>query len=281
MSSSRKAWNNAVKAIIWVCVLITVALLVGLIGYIMVRGLPYITVQLLTTQRSAINGTIGILPNIIFTIYLILTTLLVALPIGIGGAIYLTEYAKNCRLVSVIEFATESLAGIPSIIYGLVGMMVFVQGMSMGSGILAGSLTLAIMILPNILRTTQEALKIVPQSYREGSVGLGATKWHTIWTIVLPCTLDGVVGGAILSVGKIVGESAALLYTAGTGYKLVTNYIQALGTSSGSLSVMLYVYYQEYGEVDLAFAIAAILMIIVLIINFMAKFAKTKLKKGK
>ncbi|MCD8353768.1 MAG: phosphate ABC transporter permease PstA [Clostridiales bacterium] len=280
MSSSRKAWNNAVKAIIWVCVIITVALLVGLIGYIMVRGLPYITVQLLTTQRSAINGTIGILPNIIFTIFLILTTLVVALPIGIGGAIYLTEYAKNRKLVSVIEFATESLAGIPSIIYGLVGMMVFVQGMSMGSGILAGSLTLAIMILPNILRTTQEALKTVPQSYREGSVGLGATKWHTIWTIVLPCTLDGVVGGAILSVGKIVGESAALLYTAGTGYKLVTNYFQALHTSSGSLSVMLYVYYQEYGEVDLAFAIAAILMIIVLIINFMAKFAKTKLKKG-
>lgn len=280
MSSSRKAWNNAVKFIIWFCVVVTVALLIGLIGYILIRGVPYITVELLTTQRSAINGTIGILPNIINTIYLILTTLVVALPIGIGGAIYLTEYAKNRKLVSVIEFATESLAGIPSIIYGLVGMMVFVQGMSMGSGILAGSLTLAIMILPNILRTTQEALKTVPQSYREGAVGLGATKWHTIWTIVLPCTLDGVVGGAILSVGKIVGESAALLYTAGTGYKLVTNYVQALGTSSGSLSVMLYVYYQEYGEVDLAFAIAAILMVIVLVINFLAKFVKKKLKKG-
>ncbi|MCC8129207.1 MAG: phosphate ABC transporter permease PstA [Clostridiales bacterium] len=280
MNSSRKAWNNAVKFIIWFCVVVTVALLIGLIGYILIRGVPYITVELLTTQRSAINGTIGILPNIINTIYLILTTMVVALPIGIGGAIYLTEYAKNRKLVSVIEFATESLAGIPSIIYGLVGMMVFVQGMSMGSGILAGSLTLAIMILPNILRTTQEALKTVPQSYREGAVGLGATKWHTIWTIVLPCTMDGVVGGAILSVGKIVGESAALLYTAGTGYKLVTNYIQALGTSSGSLSVMLYVYYQEYGEVDLAFAIAAILMVIVLIINFLAKFVKKKLKKG-
>ncbi|MCD7880170.1 MAG: phosphate ABC transporter permease PstA [Clostridiales bacterium] len=280
MSSSRKAWNSAVKFIIWFCVVVTVALLIGLIGYILIRGVPYITVELLTTQRSAINGTIGILPNIINTIYLILTTLVVALPIGIGGAIYLTEYAKNRKLVSVIEFAPESLAGIPSIIYGLVGMMVFVQGMSMGSGILAGSLTLAIMILPNILRTTQEALKTAPQSYREGAVGLGATKWHTIWTIVLPCTMDGVVGGAILSVGKIVGESAALLYTAGTGYKLVTNYIQALGTSSGSLSVMLYVYYQEYGEVDLAFAIAAILMVIVLVINFLAKFVKKKLKKG-
>ncbi len=280
MSSSRRAWNNAVKAIIWVCVILTVALLVGLIGYIMVRGLPYITVELLTTQRSAINGTIGILPNIIFTIYLILTTLVIALPLGIGGAIYLTEYAKNRRLVRIIEFAAERLSGLPSIIYGQVGMMVFVQGLKFGSGILAGSLTLSIMILPNILRTTQEALKTVPQSYREGSVGLGATKWHTIWTIILPCTLDGVVGGAILSVGKIVGESAALLYTAGTGYKLVTNYFQALGTSSGSLSVMLYVYYQEYGELDLAFAIAAILMILVLIINFLAKLAKTKLKKG-
>lgn len=279
MSSSRKVWNAVVRSLIWIAVLITMALLVGLIGYIMVRGLPHVTWELLTTQRSAINHTIGILPNIIFTIYLILTTLLIALPIGIGGAIYLTEYAKNQKVVSVIEFATETLTGIPSIIYGLVGMMVFVQGMKMGSGILAGSLTLAIMILPNILRTTQEALKTVPQSYREGSVGLGATKWHTIRTIVLPCTLDGVVGGAILAVGKIVGESAALLYTAGTGYKLVTNYFQALGTSSGSLSVMLYVYFQEQGEIDLGFAIAAILMILVLVINICAKLAKKKLKR--
>lgn len=279
MNSGRKAWNTAVRALVWLAVIATVALLVGLIGYILVRGLPYVTWELLTTQRSAIHNTIGILPNLIFTLYLVLTTLIIAMPIGIGGAIYLTEYAKNQRVVSVIEFATETLTGIPSIIYGLVGMMVFVQGMRMGSGILAGSLTLAIMILPNILRTTQEALKTVPQSYREGSVGLGATKWHTIRTIVLPCTLDGVVGGAILAIGKIVGESAALLYTAGTGYKLVTNYIQALGTSSGSLSVMLYVYFQEQGKIDLGFAIAAILMILVLIINGCAKLAKKKLKR--
>lgn len=279
MSSSRKVWNWAVRALIWVAVLATMALLVGLIGYIMVRGLPHVTWELLTTQRSAINHTVGILPNLIFTLYLILTTLLIAMPIGIGGAIYLTEYAKNQRLVSWIEFATETLTGIPSIIYGLVGMMVFVQRMKLGSGVLAGSLTLAIMILPNILRTTQEALKTVPQSYREGSVGLGATKWYTIRTIILPCTLDGVVGGAILAVGKIVGESAALLYTAGTGYKLVTNYFQALGTSSGSLSVMLYVYFQEQGEIDLGFAIAAILMILVLVINLCAKLAKKKLKR--
>lgn len=279
MSTKRRVWNTVVRSLIWICVAATVALLVGLIGYIMIRGLPYVTWELLSTQRSALKDTIGILPNIIFTLYLILTTLIIAMPIGIGGAIYLTEYAKNQKLVSFIEFATETLTGIPSIIYGLVGMMVFVQGMRMGSGILAGSLTLAIMILPNILRTTQEALKTVPQSYREGSVGLGATKWHTIRTIVLPCTLDGVVGGAILAVGKIVGESAALLYTAGTGYKLVTNYIQALGTSSGSLSVMLYVYFQEQGKIDLGFAIAAILMIIVLIINGCAKLAKKKLKR--
>lgn len=279
MSAKRKIWNTIVRSLIWICVAATVALLVGLIGYIMVRGLPYITWELLTTQRSALKDTIGILPNIIFTLYLILTTLLIALPIGIGGAIYLTEYAKNQRVVSFIEFATETLTGIPSIIYGLVGMMVFVQRLKLGTGILAGSLTLAIMILPNILRTTQEALKTVPQSYREGSVGLGATKWHTIRTIVLPCTLDGVVGGAILAIGKIVGESAALLYTAGAGYKLVTNYFQALGTSGGSLSVMLYVYFQEQGKIDLGFAIAAILMIIVLIINGCAKLAKKKLKR--
>ena len=279
MSTNRKVWNIVVRSLIWLCVVATVALLVGLIGYIMVRGLPYVTWELLTTQRSALQDTIGILPNIIFTLYLILTTLLIAMPIGIGGAIYLTEYAKNQKLVSFIEFATETLTGIPSIIYGLVGMMVFVQGMKMGSGILAGSLTLSIMILPNILRTTQEALKTVPQSYREGSVGLGATKWHTIRTIVLPCTLDGVVGGAILAIGKIVGESAALLYTAGAGYKLVTNYFQALHTSSGSLSVMLYVYFQEQGKIDLGFAIAAILMIIVLVINGCAKLAKKKLKR--
>lgn len=279
MSTNRKVWNIVVRSLIWLCVVATVALLVGLIGYIMVRGLPYVTWELLTTQRSALKDTIGILPNIIFTLYLILTTLLIAMPIGIGGAIYLTEYAKNQKLVSFIEFATETLTGIPSIIYGLVGMMVFVQGMKMGSGILAGSLTLSIMILPNILRTTQEALKTVPQSYREGSVGLGATKWHTIRTIVLPCTLDGVVGGAILAIGKIVGESAALLYTAGAGYKLVTNYFQALHTSSGSLSVMLYVYFQEQGKIDLGFAIAAILMIIVLVINGCAKLAKKKLKR--
>lgn len=279
MSTRRKVWNTVVRSLIWICVIATVALLVGLIGYIMVRGLPYVTWELLSTQRSALKDTIGILPNIIFTLYLILTTLIIAMPIGIGGAIYLTEYAKNQKLVSFIEFATETLTGIPSIIYGLVGMMVFVQRLKLGTGILAGALTLSIMILPNILRTTQEALKTVPQSYREGAVGLGATKWHTIRTIVLPCTLDGVVGGAILAIGKIVGESAALLYTAGTGYKLVTNYRQALGTSGGSLSVMLYVYFQEQGKIDLGFAIAAILMIIVLIINGCAKLAKKKLKR--
>ncbi|MGM9538935.1 MAG: phosphate ABC transporter permease PstA [Candidatus Onthomonas sp.] len=279
MSTRRKVWNTVVRSLIWICVAATVALLVGLIGYIMVRGLPYVTWELLSTQRSALKDTIGILPNIIFTLYLILTTLIIAMPIGIGGAIYLTEYAKNQKLVSFIEFATETLTGIPSIIYGLVGMMVFVQRLKLGTGILAGSLTLSIMILPNILRTTQEALKTVPQSYREGAVGLGATKWHTIRTIVLPCTLDGVVGGAILAIGKIVGESAALLYTAGTGYKLVTNYRQALGTSGGSLSVMLYVYFQEQGKIDLGFAIAAILMIIVLLINGCAKLAKKKLKR--
>ena len=279
MSRKRRVQNAVIRGAIWCCVLLTVALLVALIGYIMVRGLGNITWQLLSTARSALAGTIGILPNIIYTVYLVLTTLLIALPIGIGGAIYLTEYAKNRRLVEIIEFATETLTGIPSIIYGLVGMLFFVQGLGLRTTIASGALTLAVMTLPTIVRTTQEALKTVPNSYREGSVGLGASKWHTIRTIVLPCTLDGVVGGAILAIGKIVGESAALIYTAGTGYSLVTSFLRALQTSGGSLSVALYVYVQESGEFDVGFAIAAILMILVLIINSSAKLAKRKLKK--
>ncbi len=279
MSQKRKIQNVLIRGVIWFCVILTVLLLVALIGYIMVRGLSSISWQLLSTARSALAGTIGILPNIIYTVYLVLTTLVIALPLGIGGAIYLTEYAKNKRLVEIIEFATETLTGIPSIIYGLVGMLFFVQGLGLRTSIASGALTLAVMTLPTIVRTTQEALKTVPDSYREGSVGLGASKWHTIRTIVLPCTLDGVVGGAILAIGKIVGESAALIYTAGTGYNLVTNFFRALQTSGGSLSVALYVYVQEQGEFDVGFAIAAILMILVLIINSSAKLAKRKLKK--
>lgn len=278
MSFKRKLYSGVLRGLIYLCAAVTVLLLVGLIGYIFYRGLPNITWELLSTQRSALKGTIGILPNIIFTLYTILTTLVIVLPLGIGAAVYLNEYATNKRLVKIIEFATETLAGIPSIIYGLVGMMLFVQKLGLGSSILAGSLTLVVMNLPNIVRTTQEALRTVPDDYWQGAMGLGATKWYMIRTIILPSSLDGIVGGAILAIGRIVGESAALLFTAGSGYVLVTNYLEALQTSGGTLSVALYMYVSEYGKFDVGFAIAAILMILVLAVNFCAKLAKKKLK---
>jgi len=279
ISANRRTKDVVLKALIYVSALITILLLVGLIGYIFYRGLPHISWEFLTTQRKVLEDKIGILPNIIFTLYTILTSLVIALPIGIGAAIYLNEYATNKRLVRFTEFSTETLTAIPSIIYGLVGMLFFCKKLGLKSSILAGSLTLVIMILPSIIRTTQESLKTTPQSYRDGAAALGATKWYTIRTIVLPCTIDGIVSGAILAIGRIVGESAALLFTAGAGYVLVTNYLRALTTSGGTLSVMLYVYVMENGEFYVGFAIAAILMVLVLILNFAAKAAKKKLKK--
>lgn len=280
MSTKRKLYTGVLKTLIYLCAGITVALLVALIGYIFYRGLPNITWELLSTQRSALKGTIGILPNLIFTLYMIITTLIIVLPLGIGAAIYLNEYATNKKLVRIIEFATETLSGIPSIIYGLVGMLFFVQKLGLGTSILAGALTLVVMNLPNIIRTTQEALRTVPDEYRHGALGLGATKWYMIRTLILPSSMDGIVGGAILAIGRIVGESAALLFTAGSGYTLITNFADALQSSGGTLSVALYIYVAEQGNFDVGFAIAAILMILVLIINFGAKFAKKKLKKG-
>lgn len=279
LSPKRRTYDIILKTLIYIAAGITILLLVGLIGYIFYRGLPHVTWEFLSTKRSVLESRIGILPNLIFTLYTILTSLIIALPLGVGAALYLNEYAKAKRFVRFIEFSTETLTAIPSIIYGLVGMLFFCQKLGLRSSVLAGSLTLVVMILPNIIRTTQEALKTTPQSYRDGAVALGATKWYTIRTIVLPCTLDGIVSGAILSIGRIVGESAALLFTAGAGYALVTNYIQALGTSGGTLSVMLYVYAMENGNFDIGFAIAAILMILVLILNLGARAAKNKLKK--
>ena len=276
----RRLFDVVLRALIFVCAGVTVLLLLGLIGYIFYRGLPNVTWELLSTQRSVLEDRIGILPNILFTLYTILTALVIALPLGIGAAIYLNEYAANHKFVRFIEFSTETLTAIPSIIYGLVGMLFFCQKLGLQSSVLAGSLTLVVMILPNIIRTTQESLKTTPQSYRDGAVALGATKWYTIRTIILPCTMDGIVSGAILSVGRIVGESAALLFTAGAGYVLVTNYLDALSVSGGTLSVMLYVYTMESGEFNVGFAIAAILLLLVLIINFSAKAAKRKLKKA-
>ena len=260
---------------------LTIALLVALIGYILVRGLPHVTWQLLSTSPSMMKGTIGILPNILNTLYLILFTLLISLPLGVGAAVYLTEYAKSRRFAAAVEFATETLAGIPSILYGLVGMLFFCQMLGFKTSLLSGGCTLVVMILPTIIRTTQESLKTVPQSYREGALGLGASKWHMIRTIVLPSSLDGIVTGCILAVGRIVGESAALLFTAGVGTVVASNMFAAFTRSGGSLSVALYMYVSERGEFDVGFAIAAILMVLVLCVNGAAKPAKNRLSAKK
>lgn len=278
MGKKRKIWNAAVKLALYAASGLTAALLVGLIGYIFWRGLPYLTWDLLTTQTSYIRNTIGILPNIMNTVYIILVAMVIVLPLGVGAAIYLTEYAENRHLVSAIEFAAETLTGIPSIIFGLVGMLIFVQLFGLGAGVLAGGLTLVIMILPTILRTTQESLKTVPAGYREGALALGAGKWRMIRTVVLPNAVDGIVTGCILAIGRITGESAALLFTAGFGLKL-NGFIKSLRTSSATLTVALYVYASEQGKIDVAFAIALILMVLTLAINFAASLAGKKLKR--
>ena len=265
----RKAKGNILKGLIYFCAGFTVLLLVAILGYIFVRGIPHITWELLSTSPSHIRDTIGILPNILNTLYIILLTLLIALPLGVGAAVYLNE------------FATETRSGIPSIIYGLVGLLVFVKVLGFGSSLLSGSLTLVIMILPTIIRTTQESLKTVPASYREGALGLGATKWYMIRTIVLPSSISGIVTGCILAVGRIVGESAALLFTAGSATIIADNILEAYTRGGGTLSVALYMYASERAEFDVAFAIASILLIMVFILNAAAKLAGKFLDKEK
>ena len=277
LSSRRRLYDRGLRILLYFCGFLTCALLVLIIGYIFYRGIPNITWTLLTTETSYINDTIGILPNILNTLYLVLLAMVIVLPLGVGAAIYLTEYATNHKLVSVIEFATETLTGIPSIIFGLVGMLFFIQMAGLKTGVLAGSLTLVVMILPTIVRTTQESLKTVPQSYREGALALGAGKWRMVRTVVLPSAMDGIVTGCILSVGRIVGESAALLYTAGFGVVL-NDFATSLQTASGSLTVALYMY-SERGETSVAFAIATILMLLTLLINLSATVVGRKLKK--
>ncbi len=277
----RRVFDGVTRSLVLLGAGLTIALLVALIGYILVRGLPHVTWQLLSTSPSMMKGTIGILPNILNTLYLILFTLLISLPLGVGAAVYLTEYAKSRRFAAAVEFATETLAGIPSILYGLVGMLFFCQMLGFKTSLLSGGCTLVVMILPTIIRTTQESLKTVPQSYREGALGLGASKWHMIRTIVLPSSLDGIVTGCILAVGRIVGESAALLFTAGVGTVVASNMFAAFTRSGGSLSVALYMYVSERGEFDVGFAIAAILMVLVLCVNGAAKPAKNRLSAKK
>ena len=280
ISTRRKVKCAMLNILMYLSSGIICLILLGLIGYILYRGLPHITPQFLTSKPSLIRETVGILPNILNTLYIILITLVIVLPIGVGAAIYLNEYAENKKVVRIIELATETLSGIPSIIYGLVGMLIFVQFFSLGTSLLAGSLTLVIMTLPTVIRTTQESLKTVPQGYREGSLALGAGKWYMIRTVVLPSAIDGIVTGCILSIGRIVGESAALLFTAGMANE-VLGIVDAVkpGNAGSSLTVALYMYAKERGEFEIAFAIAAILLVLTFVINMSAKLTAKMLKK--
>ena len=266
ISGGRRAYILTMRILMGAAAIITAALVLFLIAYVLIKGLPNVSWTLLSTAPSYLSDRIGILPDILNTLYIVIATLLIVLPLGVGAAIYLTEYAKNRRLIGAIEYAAETLSGIPSIIYGLVGMLFFCQFLNMKTSLLAGALTLVIMNLPTIMRTTQESLKTVPQSYREGAFGLGAGKWRVIRTVVLPGCVDGVITGCILSVGRILGESAALLFTAGFAHAL-NGFFDGLSSAGATLTVALYVYAKEQGQFDVAFAIAAILMLLTLLIN--------------
>ena len=266
ISGSRRAYILFMRILMGAAAEITAALVLFLIAYVLVKGLPNVSWTLLSTAPSYLSDRIGILPDLLNTLYIVIATLLIVLPLGVGAAIYLTEYATNRRIIGVIEYAAETLSGIPSIIYGLVGMLFFCQFLNMKTSLLAGALTLVIMNLPTIMRTTQESLKTVPQSYREGAFGLGAGKWRVIRTVVLPGCVDGVITGCILSIGRILGESAALLFTAGFAHAL-NGFFDGLSSAGATLTVALYVYAKEQGQFDVAFAIAAILMILTLLIN--------------
>ena len=278
-SARRRAWGMMMRGLMVLCAALTCALAVFLIIYVLAKGIPHLSWELLSTKPSYLEGTIGILPDIISTVCMVLTTLVVVLPVGVCAAVYLTEYAANRRLAAAIEYTAETLSGIPSIIYGLVGQMFFCQFLGMKKSLIAGAMTLVIMNLPTIMRTTQESLKTVPQSYREGALGLGAGKWRTIRTVVLPGCVDGVLTGCILAVGRILGETAALLYTAGFAHTLYNGLKNTLEGSGATLSVALYVYAKEQGEVDVAFAIAAILMALALLIDLAVSLTGRYFKK--
>ena len=265
-SARRKAYITAMKLLMGVAAVLTCALVVGMIGYILGNGIPNITWEMLSTAPSYLANRVGILPDILSTLYIVIATLLIVLPLGVGAAIYLNEYAANKKLVPIIEYASETLSGIPSIIYGLVGMLIFCKN---GTSLLAGALTLTIMNLPTIMRTTQESLKTVPQSYREGAFGLGAGKWRTIRTVVLPSCVDGIVTGCILSIGRILGESAARLFTAGSAH-MRYNFFEGMHNAGATLTVALYFYAKESSDTGVVFAIAAILMLLTMLINLIA-----------
>ena len=266
VSGGRRAYILTMRILMGAAAIITAALVLFLIAYVLIKGLPNVSWALLSTAPSYLSDRIGILPDILNTLYIVIATLLIVLPLGVGAAIYLNEYAANKKLVSIIEYASETLSGIPSIIYGLVGMLIFCKN---GTSLLAGALTLTIMNLPTIMRTTQESLKTVPQSYREGAFGLGAGKWRTIRTVVLPSCVDGIVTGCILSIGRILGESAALLFTAGSAHMLY-NFFEGMHNAGATLTVALYFYAKESSDTGVVFAIAAILMLLTMLINLIA-----------
>ncbi|HPX70619.1 MAG TPA: phosphate ABC transporter permease PstA [Bacillota bacterium] len=278
IKKSRKRYELIMRGLMYGAAAFTTAMVTCIVGYVIIKGVPNITWKLLSTKPSYINESIGILPDLLNTLYIIIATLVLVLPLGVGAAVYLNEYATNKRLVGIIEYATETLSGIPSIIYGLVGMLIFVNFMGLKTSLIAGAMTLVIMTLPTIMRTAQESLKTVPQSYREGAFGLGAGKWRVIRTIVLPCSIDGIVTGCILSVGRILGESAALLFTAGLAHEL-NSFFKGLFSPGATMTVALYMYAKEWGGLNVAFAIAAILMILTLIINFAASEVGHRFKK--
>lgn len=274
MAKSRKIKEIILYGLIYLCAAVSVILLVGIIGYVLYKGIGSINLEFLTTVTSVLHGTVGIAGNIVNTIYIILITMIIATPIGVGSAVYLNEYAKPGKFVTVIEFATETLSGIPSIIFGLFGMMFFGQTLGLGYSLLTGSLTLILMVLPLITRNTQEALKTVPDSYRNGAIGLGAGKWHMIRTILLPSAMPGIITGVILAIGRIVGESAALLFTAGSGKALInglSDIFPKMHRSGGTMTVQLYLSATSEGDFDTAFGIAVTLLVIVFLINLGTK----------
>ena len=267
ISKRRKMFLWTIRGGMYAATALTGLLTLFIVGYVLIQGIPNLSWEFVSTKPSYLNGNIGILPDILNTVYIVIATLLIVIPLGVGAAVYLTEYATNQKMVGIIEYAAEALSGIPSIIYGLVGMLIFSN--SLGTSLMSGALTLVIMNLPTIMRNTQESLKTVPQSYREGAFGLGAGKWRVVRTVVLPGCVDGVITGCILSVGRILGESAALLFTAGFAHAL-NGFVEGLGSAGATLTVALYVYAKEQGEFGVAFAIAAILMVLAFGINLSA-----------
>ena len=279
MNRRKRTSDVFVSGLINLSAAFSVILLAGIIAYVFVKGIRSVNLQFLTTVTSTLNKTVGIAGNIVNTLYIIVITLLIATPVGIGSAIYLNEYAKPGKLVRAIEFTTETLSGIPSIIFGMFGMMFFGTGLGLGYSILTGSLTLTLMVLPLITRNTQEALKTVPDSYRSGALGMGATKWYMIRTVLLPSAMPGIITGVILAIGRIVGESAALLFTAGSGYLLPKSgigFLKKILESGGTLTIQLYLSMAK-AEYSTAFGIATVLLVIVLVINWLTKVLSRKL----